>query len=183
MTKKEEKVIDVFFDASSSAALVAYQKHGKIPMSLSALVKNGKDYEAIPLGDDSLHNVDARLAQPVIDAIVSPLVKHINTHKGAYPVMFFLSVAAHGGLRDLDTGDIEEADIIINSARTAYNKGKTNTFKIKDGSYTKIYQPKLDAWTSEKDDDDISAVLLQGLLDMVWKSYVVEKNMSTLKST
>ncbi len=180
---KESNATEVFFKASSTAALTMFLKKGKVPMSLTALVKNGKSFEFIPVGDESLGHVDARLAQPVLDFAVKPLVEHIVENDGAYTVAFFLSVAAKGGLKDMDTDEVEEATVIINAIRTNDKKGKTNTFKISDGRYDKLTPPEDDVWKDSVDESDIPSVLVQTLLDMVWKSFIVQKNMYSLNLT
>lgn len=179
---KDGGVTEIFFNASSAAALQIYKKSGKIPMSLSALVKEGKDYNLIPISDDGLKHIDTSMAQIAIDLMLKPLIEYssLKEHKTARPVVFFMSVEAEGGLKDIENGEVEHSKIIITAARTENKKGKTNTFKVESDGFTKLTIPEDDVWQDKPNEEDIPAALAQGLLDMMWKSYIVSKNMSLL---
>jgi hypothetical protein len=181
---KQEVTSDIFFEASTAAALAMYKKLGKIPMGLSGLIKEGKDYNLIPIGDDELHHLSPDMAQIAIDLMLKPLVAYTNLkdHKTARPVVFFMSVAAEGGLKN-ENDEFEHSKLIITAARTEDQKGKTNTYKVEKNGFTKLTIPEDDVWQKKANDEDIPATLAQGLLDMLWKSYAVAHNMSLLNKT
>lgn len=171
--------VDIFFRASSEASLMMYKKTGKIPVALSVLIKNKQDYELLPIGE-GVPEIDAKLAQTALDYALRPVVKYISEHEGSFPILFFLSCTAEGGLKDLDTDEIEQAHILITSARTQDKKGKTNAYKIKGKEFIKLTFPENDVWQEIPDEKDLPAVFTQRLLDMVWKSFIVSKNMYSL---
>jgi len=163
------------------AALASYKKNGVVPVSLTALIKNGKDYDLIPIGE-GLPQIGARLAQLALDRALTPVVEYVNQNDGSYPVLFFLSCTAQGGLKDLDSGDVEDAKIIINAVKTQNKRGKTNTYKPTKDGFVKLTHPKSDVWSEVVEEEDLPGALAQGLLDMVWISYIVKKNLSLLNN-
>lgn len=176
-----DDVTEVFFEASSSAALAMYQKVGKIPLALSALVKEGKDYKLVPINSGGLLDVEPRMAQVTIDSMLKPLITYTNEkgHKKARPVVFFLSIEADGVIRAGEKK--EQAKIVINAARKEDKKGRTSVFKFVGDGFMNLTEPENNVWVEkpEEAEDGVSS-MVQPMLDIVWRSYAVGKNMSLL---
>lgn len=188
MTTLMKEVGEIFFKASSVASLESYQKIGRIPVAISALVKNKDKYELIPI-ESGMPDIPIRngtpemgfsLAQGALDLALRPLVQHIRNNKGASTVAFFLSVTAEGELRDIETEKIEVARVIVNAIRTEKNIGKTNVFRITKNGFVKITLPEDDVWEKDPGSDDLPSVAAQTILDMVWKEFIVAKNLSSI---
>lgn len=182
--KSQNATIEIFFNSASGAALSAYQKNGRIPVAVSALVKNGKNYDLIPIGA-GLPEMDVRSAQYALDEAVKPLITYVNENKDSYPVVFFLSVTAEGMARDLDSDETEDVSVIINAARTGDKKGKTAVYKIVKKpklSFVKLIPHGSEDWVIENDEEDLPATLAQNLLDMVWRSFIIGQSMSSFSA-
>jgi hypothetical protein len=172
---------DKFFMAASRAAIEILDETGGIPVALSALVKKGRTYDLIPIGNASRARDVRMLDDDVLDKSIKSVVSHVNSHKGAQPIVFFLSMVASGQTKDLDTGETEEVDCVISAARTSDRLGRTSVYKIKNKKYFDITQPENEKWSKFREEDDIPCVLAQGILDKVWKSYIINYNMNLLK--
>ncbi len=150
---------------------------------LTGLVQNGNNYDLLPLGED-IPDMDARIVHTITEEMMTPAAQYVNDHKGSELIALFLTIRGQG-LAHTSNNKFEELNVIMSGIKTHNNLGKTLVFNIedKDGKLTfeRITTSDGDSWESKPDEKDLPAFATQELLDMFWKSYVIMRNMVTLK--
>lgn len=164
-----------FFKASSTAAIDMFKLRGQIPVTISALIKNKNKHELVPVST----NVSSKNEVPelVMDRDVRELVKFVNENGGS-PIIFFISILGEGSVRQDGKDGPTNKSVIINSARTVDNMGKTSVYEISPVEIKLMYEDS--EWKQRPEEGDLPAITAQQILDKVWKSFIVNKNMSAL---
>lgn len=168
----------VYFSAASAAAVSAFRKHGYLPVSVSALVKNKEEIVILPVKLD-INQKDAVKFDEKLEESLYPVVEYVLANKGSKVVLFFASLSAETVLLEENQIVPRNAKILINSARTEQNMGKSETFEVPSSETLQFTNLEETEWQEKPKKDDLPAIISQQLLSKIWLTYVILRNMNT----
>lgn len=175
-----KKVRNVVYNSTTKAALNSYAQNGSIPVTVTALIKDGDEMELVPvLLGGGLH--DIRLVSDILDKSLDGVVAHIKESKDARVVMFMLAAEASGTISFKKDGHVEGVKAILTAARTEDREGKTTLYQVVDEvgktEYVALKTATFNKWIKGDDTDDLASVVSQKILDSLWVSFVTKRNL------